>query len=178
MPAAFLVDGHTEQRFLKMICPKAPVQRLNLNGGGVSAEAISKRAATHIRLWGGKYYPIVVIVDLEDRAVGHDVFASKLHDAIVNNGISDQLRVCVAKRMVENWILADSDLLDWKDAPESVDELHGANILRGLLKEYDKAGDGPNLLLKARASKIRHRSPSFNHAYAVLSGLSCAWLVR
>lgn len=178
MAAAFLVDGHTEQRFIQRVCPRSPVQRLNLNGSSVSAEAIAKRAATQIRLWGGRCHPIVVLVDMETRALTHEEFSEQLGDFILAQGIHDDVRVCVAKRMIENWILGDADVLGWDAAPENVDELHGANVLRRVLGDYDKAGDGPELLVRARPSLISLRSPSFHHARSVLQGLGCAWLAR
>lgn len=178
MPVAFLVDGQTEQRFIQEICPNSVVQRLNLNGTGVSAEAIAKRASSLIRLWGGKYYPIVVLVDLEGRSVSHDAFSEDLYSAIATQGIKDEVRVCVAKRMIENWVLADSELIGWTDPVDNVDDYHGAFFLKKILGDYDKAGDGPTLLRRARASRIRIRSPSFDFSFRKLMDLKCPWLMR
>ena len=178
MSLAFLVDGLTEQRFIQSICPGRPVQRLNLNGNTVSAEAIAERAASQVRIWGGRYHPVIVLVDHESRQLSHQAFARDLLAAISVHGVGDQVRVCVAKRMIENWIIADSELVGWENAPESVDDLHGATHLRRLLKEYDKAGDGPELLRRARPSRMRLRSPSFDSAFTTLVGLRCPWLER
>lgn len=178
MPVAFLVDGFTEQKFIQQICPSSPVQRLNLNGNTVSAGAIAKRVATQIRLWGGKFYPVVVLVDHEDRPVTHQEFSAALREELLRLGVREDVRVCVARRMIENWIIADSESIGWKDAPHNVDHLHGAGQLKKLVSEYDKAGDGPGLLRKARASKIAARSPSFADSVEMLRGLRCAWLTR
>lgn len=174
MPIAFLVDGHTEQRFLQMVCRGNPVQRLNLNGSTVSAEAIAKRAATQIRLWRGRYYPIVILVDLEDRSCGYVSLKISIQKALIAEGVSDVVIVGVADRMIENWILADCG----QKSIRSVDGLHGANELRRLFPEYDKAADGPEMLRLARASAILQCSPSFADFHASLSGIGCHWLSR
>jgi len=173
-----LVDGHTEQRFIQQICPGRPVQRLGLNGNTVSASAIAKRAATQIRLWGGKYYPIVLVIDHEDRIVTPADFSGQISDSFISEGIKEDVRICVAMRMIENWIIADAETVGWMDPPSSVDGLHGANVLKKILGQYDKAGDGPDLLGACRPSKIALRSSSFESAKKLLSDISCHWLAR
>lgn len=174
MSVAFLVDGQTEQRFVQLVCHGNPVQRLNLNGSTVSAEAIAKRAATQIRLWRGRYYPVVILVDLEDRTCGHLALKVAIEQALAAEGISERVLVGVANRMIENWMLADC-------GPKSlrvVDGLHGCNELRRLFPEYDKAADGPEMLKRARASVIRQRSPSFSDFHDVVAEIGCHWLAR
>lgn len=179
MGVAFLVDGHTEQRFIQRICPKKTVQRINLNGSSVGASAIAKRIATQVRLWGGKYFPIIIIIDLEDRDVSHTEFADDLVAELRNQGIEDSLIVGVADRMIENWIVADAQLLGWDDVPVVTDGIHGAGKLKELKGVYDKAGDGPDLLSRARPSRIRARSPSFDALFNKLPILpGCHWLQR
>ena len=40
---AFIVDGHTEQKFISSICPGQPIRRTNLNGKSVQLSAIAKK---------------------------------------------------------------------------------------------------------------------------------------
>ena len=178
MAAAFFVDGHTEQRFIQSVCPGVPVQRLGINGNTVSPEAIAKRAATQIRLLKGRNFPIVVLVDHEGRKLTPVEFAEQIQTALVREGVVDEVRVCVARRMIENWILADAELIGWADPPPDVDSLHGAAVLKRVLGEYDKAGDGPALLKAARASVIAGRSPSFSYSSGLLGEIDCYWLRR
>lgn len=179
MGAAFLVDGHTEQRFIQKICPNKTVQRINLNGSSVGAIAIAKRVATQVRLWGGRYFPIIIVVDLEDRLITPTAFSGSLLMAIRNEGIADEIVIGVASRMIENWILADSQRLNWTTCPSQVDSFHGAAKLKEIIGDYDKASDGPELLHQARPSKIREKSPSFDdfmNALPIMPG--CHWLSR
>lgn len=174
MSVAFLVDGQTEQRFIQLVCSGNPVQRLNLNGSSVSAEAIAKRAATQIRLWRGRHYPIVILVDLEDRSCDSSQLKAGIEQALSVEGICDRVLVGVANRMIENWVLADCG----PKSLSAVDGLHGCNELKRLFPSYDKAADGPEMLRRARASVIRQRSPSFSDFQDTLSEIRCHWLAR
>lgn len=110
---AFIVDGHTEQCFIRTICPGQPIQRTNLNGKNVTVEAISKKIASMIRLLGNRHYPIIVLVDREDRDQSFDELATELLNLLNQQGLTDQdIRIGFADRMIENWIIADFQLID------------------------------------------------------------------
>jgi hypothetical protein len=176
MALAFLVDGHSEKRFLQKICPGKTIQRLNLNGNTVTCVAIAKRAASQIRLWGGKYYPIIILVDLEDRDMPFGEFGESIEAALRAEGVQDQIIVGVADRMLENWMLADPDVVEWNARPESVDGIHGAGMLKKIFGQYDKASDGPDVLVKCRPSSMRKNSASFCNFLSKLAKVRCHWL--
>lgn len=178
MRPAFLVDGVTEQKFVQIVCPGRPVKLVNCNGASVSVAAIARRVASLIRLWGGKYHPIVILVDREDRDVSFDVFADDLEEKIRLEGVGDQLIVGVADRMIENWMLADPAVWPGKIISGEVDGTKGSSVIRSYLKSYDKAANGPGILAKSRPSEIALRSPSFRHFSERLARLNCPWLRR
>jgi len=176
MIPAFLVDGVTEQRFVKLVCSGSPVRIINCNGSSVRTAAIAKRVASLIRLWGGKFFPIVVVVDLENRDMTAEAFCCDLERAIRDEGVVDDLVVGVADRMIENWMLGDGRVWSECAPPACVDGCHGASVLKRQIPSYDKAAAGPGLLKRASASEIRRRSPSFDAFVAKLVRLNCRWL--
>lgn len=178
MPAGFLVDGLTEQRFIQNVCNnKVSVKLTNLNGKTVETTALAKRVASLIRIWKGRYSPIVVVVDREKRSESAKEFAANLLAKVREEEITDNLIVGVADRMLENWMIADPALWPGEDIPDSVDGTSGASILRGYLDgAYDKAANGPQLLKKSRPSEIRKRSASFAELEEQLKPLGCHWL--
>ena len=158
---AFLVDGITEQRFVQLVCADRPVKLTNLNGKSVSTSALAKQLATLIRLWKQRYYPIVVVVDLETRTQSASDFAADLIKEVRQLGVYDDLILGVADRMIENWMIADSDLWSEQIIPDNVEGNSGATIVKRYMAHYDKVANGPELLQRSRASQIALRSPSF-----------------
>jgi len=178
MRPAFLVDGVTEQKFIQIVCKDRPVKVINCNGSTVAAAAIAKRVSSLIRLWGGRHFPIVVLVDRENREQSAKDFADSLLCAVRSEGINDQLIVGVADRMIENWMIADPHLWPEQDILDDVDGVYGVSRLRELLPSYDKAANGPSLLARARCSEIRRRSASFRSLADQLAKLTCGWMRR
>ena len=178
MKPAFLVDGVTEQKFVQTVCKDRPVKIINCNGDTVTAEAIAKRAASLIRLWGGRCFPIVILVDRESRVESAEAFCAALIAAIRNEGIGDQLVVGVADRMIENWMLGDPDVWPGEPVLADVDGFRGSSEVRQRMPHYGKAANGPILLTRARASEIWSRSKSFRDLADQLTALRCSWLRR
>ncbi|WP_157835397.1 DUF4276 family protein [Xanthomonas sp. SHU 166] len=178
MRPAYLVDGITEQRFVQAICQGSPVRLTNLNGNSVSAEAIAKRIASIVRLWKGRHYPIIVVVDLEKRSLSADEFARQVEESVKAQGIEDLLIVGAVDRMIENWMICDEAVWGEGQLRELTDGFSGATELKRMMPTYDKAADGPTLLIESRASEIAKRSKSFKVFCEKLQGLKCNWLNR
>lgn len=178
MNPAYLVDGITEQRIVQSVCAGSPVRITNLNGNTVSAAAIAKRIASIVRLWKGRHYPIVVLVDLEKRDCSAESFAAAILQCIRDGGLNDDVHISVVDRMIENWMIADPDV--WPDfqLKNSVDGFSGATELKRMMPSYDKAAHGPDLLRKSRASEIAKRSVTFRAMAIKLEGLPCEWMNR
>jgi hypothetical protein len=178
MSLAFLVDGITEQRFIQRICPNRPVRVTGLNGKSVRTDALAKRLASLIRLWNGRYYPIVIVVDRECREEAAADFGASLQSCLRVEGVTDQIVVGVADRMIENWMIADPAVWPAHQLPDHVDGCSGVNVVKGYMSSYDKAASGPVLLYRSRASEIKQRSPSFAALAEQLEGVDCHWLGR
>lgn len=178
MRPAFLVDGLTEQRFIQKICPGAPVKLINLNGNTVSSLAIAKRVASLVRMWKGRYYPIIIIVDREDRNATSDEFCGELHHFVEKEEIKDQLFIGVADRMIENWMIADPDLWPQHRVKDQVDNCSGLSTIKKYMPSYNKAAAGPEILRRSRASEIIKRSHSFKVFFSKVAHIQCHWLQR
>lgn len=179
---AFLVDGFTEKLVLAKICPNTKISRINCNGNSVSIDAIAKRVATLIRVMNNRHYPIIIIVDREEREMTADEIAVNLRIELEKIGIKDDIRIGVCDRMVENWILADWNNFsetcksDTLVQPESTEGLKGKTIIKKASPTYQETTDGVNMLLKSNPKTMYQNSPSFRKLTDQISDINCEWL--
>ena len=176
---AFIVDGYTELKIIQHLCPGKPVKRTYLNGKDVKIPLIAKKIASHIRLLGNRYYPIIVLVDKEEREISFEEMANQIREGIMCEGIKDQdIRIGVADRMIENWIIADWDLLTGskEKKPQITDGCNGTSVIKKVKKSYDKTTDGVNFFISSRQHLLYSNSPSFRHFIDQLEGIQCEYL--
>ena len=174
---AFIVDGFTEKLIIQQLCPGKPISRTDLNGKNVTLDAIAKKIASLIRLLNNRHYPIVVLIDKEERTQPISDIIDYLHFKLEENGILDcDVRIGVADRMIENWIIADWDCLKVKNEKQPVitEGLNGSSIIRKLKGSYSKTTDGVELFLSANQQKIYQKSESYKCFADKLSDLNCA----
>jgi hypothetical protein len=181
--AVFLVDGHLEQKFLQRICPNRPVRRINCNGRNVSVMAIGDRIATQCRLLNNRYYPVIIVIDREDRTLTANEFATELLNQIRIFGINDDIILGIADRMIENWILADHNTLNQypgkkQNIPTSCEGDHGKNIIKSCLSHYHETTVGVDLLETCKPSTMIANSSSFKAFYEQLPKNCIFWLSR
>jgi hypothetical protein len=175
---AFIVDGHTEQCFISQVCPGRPIQRTNLNGKNVTVTAIAKKIASMIRLFGNRHYPIIVLIDKEDREADGDTLCNELHNHLKNEGIINQdIRIGIADRMIENWIIADYQLIgNVQDKPEKTDGLRGSVVIKRALGSYNKVIEGVKLLSQINKTIVYQNSPSFKIFVDKLDNIECDYV--
>lgn len=161
----FIVDGFTEKLIIERICPGCKISRTDLNGNTVTIPAIAKKIASIIKILGNKFYPIIILIDKEDRTQSCEELIEELKKEIQNNGINNQdIRVFIADRMIENWIIADWDVLDSTEPkPEFTDGLNGTKIIKQVKGSYSKTIDGVELFMKSNSLEIYKNSPSFKN---------------
>jgi Domain of unknown function (DUF4276) len=180
MNPAFIVDGFTELNILRQLCPNQPIKR-SINGKDVSLSKAAEQIAAIIRLLNNRNYPIVILTDREKRSDDFLKFANDFKNAIVGElakkGINLDIRVGIADRMIENWILADADALgNPPQLPSETDGLMGKSWMKNIKPSYSETADGPDLFFKADARKIYTQSPSFKHFVDQLKDLDCFYL--
>ena len=175
---AFIVDGFTEKLILREICPGKPVRRIDLNGKSVTIQAMANKIASLIRLFNNKYYPIIVIVDREERSNNSDEIKRKLRDELDARGLQDQdIRISVADRMFENWIAADWGNLNMDKAkPAEIEGKKGVSILKKYLGRYNKTTDGVMLFLSSNPKIMYENSASFQKLVDDIKDVNCPFL--
>lgn len=172
----FFVDGQTEQKVVQALCKDVPVQITGLNGKSATISAIAKKLSALIKLRGGKNYPIVILIDREQRKETVNKIVTELRDALIAEKLGhEDLRIGVADRMFENWILADLIPVTHRNY-NNPDGVHGTGEIKKLRRTYSKTTDGVNLFLKADPALIYSKSPSFKHFIDQLNGIDCHYL--
>lgn len=180
MNPAFIVDGLTEKNILEKLCPGKSI-RLSINGKDVSLKKMAEKIVTIIRALDNRNYPIVILTDREKRNDDFLKVANDLKQEVVKilkeKNIDVDIRIGVADRMIENWILADADALNnHPEIPTETDGISGKSWMKKLKPNYSETADGPDLFLKADALKIYEQSPSFKHFVDQLKDLDCFYL--
>jgi hypothetical protein len=174
---AFIVDGFTEKLILGKICPGKPVRRTDLNGKHVTIKAIANKISSLIRLLNNKYYPIIIVIDREDREGNCTEIIKELREELTEKGHeNDDIRINVADKMLENWIIADwSVITETENKPETTDGLRGSSVIKKHKGTYGKTTDGVDLFTKANPSIIYKNSPSFKTFIDSLDGITCEY---
>lgn len=172
---AFIVDGFTEKLIIDKICPGKPIRRTDLNGKSVTIKAIANKISSLIRLLNNKYYPIIVVIDREDRQEDCVTIIDNLMDELKQKGHEhEDIRISVADKMIENWIIADWELIgNIQEKPEVTDSLNGASEIKKKLGAYGKTTDGVKLFLNANPVKVYNNSPSFKRFVDNLEDIDC-----
>jgi hypothetical protein len=175
---AFIVDGFTEKLLIQKICPHQPIRRTDLNGKSASLNAISKRISSLIRLLGNRYYPIIILVDKEDRDIHFRDMANEIISNIKEEGFQDcDIRIGIPDRMIENWIIADWNSVSTKPMEiKNTESINGAAIIRRINGNYDKTTDGVDFFLKCDQSRIYNKSESYRYFIDQLDGIECTYL--
>jgi hypothetical protein len=174
---AFIIDGFTEKLVIQKICPGSPISRIDLNGKTVSIDAMTKKIASLIRLFCNRYYPIIILIDKEQRRQHFDVIAMELEKKLIAEGIKDEFLIGVADRMFENWILADWNCLQVVEKrPSKTEGGNGAGHIKKVKGSYNKTTDGVELFLSANPEIIYEKSESFRYFVNKLKKVECKFL--
>ncbi len=180
MNPAFIVDGFTEQLIIQQLCPNRPIRR-SINGKDVSLKRAAAEIVAIIRRLNNRNYPIIILTDREERPDSFLTMATELKREILEqlpsiNKPAD-IRIGVADRMIENWILADAEALgNAPEIPPETDGLGGKGLMKKIMPTYSETVDGSALFFKADVSKMYENSPSFKHFVNQLEDLNCPYL--
>lgn len=184
---AFLVEGIMEQKFIQSVCPGAPVRTIGCNGSSVKLDVIAKRVGTLARLFKGKYSPIVVIFDREDREEESQVIESIIRSMLEGENIDGAVVVGVPDRNIEEWILADLEMfskssgIECEQVPTTGEGFNCKSKIKKHLgggRPYVETIHGVQWLKAARPHIMRDNSPSFSRLFSALGPLDCWWLKK
>lgn len=185
---AFLVDGHMEQLIVQRVCPGKAVRLIGLNGRDVAIAAIAKRISTLFRLLNNRYFPVVVIIDREERDRTSEEIEADLKAEFVALGLPldqflglplDQFIVGIADRTIENWILGDPACGCRSVVGQCYEGSNGKAELKQLCKEndvtYNETTMGVDLFCGVNPNTVVRSSPSFGRLAGELRA-HCQWL--
>lgn len=167
MGVAFIVEGKMEKLIIESLCRGSRVQTIN-NGSDVSMEVMAKQIASHVRLISKCHHPIVIVFDRERRPESAINIKCSLVEMLTREGVDcDALRIVVADRTIENWILAGTDEIE-VSKQYGAKGMEGRSIL-GLLRkelssigiEYHKTTSGVMLFRKINRKRAAAESQSF-----------------
>lgn len=173
---AFIVDGFTEKNIIDKICPNRPVRRTDLNGKSVTLDKIAERIGTHLRLFNNKYYPIIIIIDKEDRQQPCEEIIKHIMDKLNSAGFkNDDIRISIADRMIENWLIADTQIFTKKEIPTKIDGINGSSVLKKKYGSYSKSTDCLKIIKNFNPEIAYINSPSFKHFIDLLDNIDCSF---
>lgn len=181
----FIVDGFMEKRIVEHICPRAPVNRLDLNGKSVSIEAIARKAATYARILRRRCLRVIIVVDREARKESSQSIARELSERIAAEGVDDFV-IAVSDRMSENWMLADLRGVErYLSLPSGTlgGTYEGSNgkatlksLFRAQSRSYQETLDGADLFCSCDPKTIASTSESFRALLEACEDIPCHFL--
>ena len=174
---AFIVDGHMEQDVVQHYCKDVPVRRLNCNSDDMPAETVAKPLAALIGLLNRAKH-IFVVLDREGRPQSAAQFGEEVSKALADRNVDLQrLRVVVADRETENWLLADVESLKQKSyirrdvSQRDFEGQGGKRELQKMMQEgrrYHETVEGVELFKCIRPQIAAQNSASFRRLVEVL----------
>lgn len=179
---AFIVEGQMEQKFLSQNCGKRTrVWRIGFNGKNVPIGAIAKRISDMMPLLDN-FHPIVIVFDREGRNESSDEISQNLLEELARLGYeSAKFRIGIPDNMIENWLLADYDLMETvfgvKFKIKEYDGKDGEKVIVNLLGKdsYKKTSWGVDMLKRMNVKRASENSPSLDKFINTLD-FKCWWL--
>jgi len=164
----FFVDGFMEKKILQRLEVHTHIFRTDINGKDVKISAIANKISPLIRNLKGRFRPIIILIDREDRTTSTKIIIGELYSELRRNEISDELIIGITDRTIENWILADwnnfkkNSGTKEKKIYNSFEGYNGKSIIKKYIPSYQETTDGVELFVKSKASMIQKNSKSFN----------------
>lgn len=179
---AFLIDGLMEKIVLEKICPNTTIRLINCNGNSVSIIALAKRIHTLIKILNNRNYPIFILIDREEREVTCSQIIIELEEELKKYGVSDDIRIGVCDRMIENWTLSDwnsfvknSGIAIETITPENIEGCKGKSVVKKYYPHYQETTDGVMFFLKSNPEVMFHKSESFRNFISKTKDINCFW---
>lgn len=185
----FLVEGHLEHDFLEEICGKKKSRVLKIpNGKTVSPKVIARQVIAQVSMLAEEPSYVTVVADREQRAESAIDVENEIANELQQQGLMIPFSVHVPDKMIENWILADVNVLNGEGLSISLavpaEGCHGKSVLDAAFRKkrskYNERIDGVKLLKLCKASTVSSVSPSFQRLRLQLKNifLGCHWIQR
>ena len=102
-----LVEGHTEEHFVRSTYANVIVQRPFPNGKSVSLEFIVDAIVNSLEFVGGNIRRVLILLDREERLLSASDMAAYITNSVSARCPGRLFYVGVSDRHIENWVLAD-----------------------------------------------------------------------
>lgn len=182
----FVMDGPSDiksftGKIQKEYGEQSQFRKAPCNGHTVSAEGYANGVHGTVNFaLNSNFLHILCVLDREKRKVSAEKLAETIRNELVlliekssnisTEELNEKLKVIVADRMLENWIIADvegikekKDLINEEAIQDNYDGQSGVNILKKfMLTKYDKVQHAPILFKKVSIERAVQNSPSFN----------------
>lgn len=161
-----LVEGHLETHFVNSSYANAIVQRPFPNGDDVDLDLIIESINDQLETVGGDISKVVIMMDREGRDQSAKDIASHVGDGVSKANPNRSIYVGVSDREIENWILADEELMassfSLKSYKYKYEGNKGKSILRDISGGVDLGyRDKAKILKSCVASRVASNSSSF-----------------
>ena len=94
-------------------------------------------------------------------------------------GFGDQdIRISIADKMIENWLIADLKIFDPSTCPTEVDGINAVTQIKNKLGNYNKATDCLKLLNGFSVEKAVSNSRSFKSFTEKIKNIECDFITR
>jgi|APSaa5957512535_1039671.scaffolds.fasta_scaffold54521_2 hypothetical protein len=178
---AFIIEGHMEQKILQNICPGKVIQRIGANGDHVSMKVMATHLAPQIRLFSNRYRPVIVLFDRERRDASCEQLRRELSLELADLGIDQEITIGIADRTIENWILADYEMLmdTYGFRPENgnLEGTFGKSELKSRFAPdttYRETTTGVKIFKECRPDRMYQQSLSFKYFIDSID-IECWW---
>ena len=104
---AAIVEGHTEEHFVRSTYGAARITRAIPNGRTVDPGVIVDAVLDALELVSGSVTKVLILFDREGRAETAEALAAEVRDGVAARCGDRVLYVGVSDRQIENWVVAD-----------------------------------------------------------------------
>ena len=181
MNPVIFIDGLTEKMSIQKLCPGMKIVQTLCNGKKVEISAIAKRIATNLKILKGRHYPVIILIDREDRTSSiHDI-KRLLTKELKSLSINDELLIGVCDRMIENWMLADKKNIKKYTSTRNLEKVisegcGGKSTIKKLIPTYRETTTGVTLLTTSDPNEMYTNSESFKDFVETIKKIECKWL--
>lgn len=159
-----IVEGQTEEHFIRRTYPSALILRPFTNGKDVPISVIAAKIAAPLARIGADFGDFMILIDRERRAMTATEFAQALREELASVANGRTFSIGVPDIQIENWILAaESEMRRRFDAGFTY--AGDGTAAKGVLRTISGVSHSPlekaELLKACLAVEIAEKSPSF-----------------
>ncbi|MDO1558199.1 hypothetical protein Q0812_01980 [Brevundimonas sp. 2R-24] len=171
-----IVEGQTEEHFIRKTYPSALILRPFTNGRDVDLALIARKIAAPLARIGMGFDDFIILIDRERRTMSAAELEERLRSELEKLEPMRQFSIGVPDIHIENWILADETEMRRRYGETFTYEGDGTPA-KGALRALSGISHSPlekaELLKACSADEIANKSPSFE---CFRTRVRCDWV--